>query len=86
MKHDCHRHGRSRVVRLAVLCGLLMSFAVCAQTNGDIARPQVIAQNTSASQQQPIEIRADPVEIAAERFDKARNALSPRTGTSQFAF
>ena len=86
MNHDCHRHGRSRAVRLAVLFASLMSFAVCAQTNGDIARPRAIAQNASGSPQQPIEIRADPVEIAAERFDKARNALSPRTGTSQFVF
>jgi hypothetical protein len=32
------------------------------------------------------EVRLGTIEVIAERFDKARNALSPKTGTSQFVF
>ena len=32
------------------------------------------------------EVQIETVEVVAERFDKARNALSPRTGSSQFVF
>jgi len=32
------------------------------------------------------EVRIGTIEVIAERFDKARNALSPKTGTSQFVF
>ena len=31
-------------------------------------------------------MRLGTIEVIAERFDKARNALSPKTGTSQFVF
>lgn len=32
------------------------------------------------------EVHGETIEVVAERFDKARNALSPKTGSSQFVF
>ena len=64
---------------LATLSLGVACIAYGAETSND-ASPEVL--RTAAAP----EVRLGTIEVIAERFDKARNALSPKTGTSQFVF
>ena len=61
-----------------------LSFGVACTAYGAEERSDA-GPETSRTAAAP-EARLGTIEVIAERFDKARNALSPKTGTSQFVF